>query len=407
MPRYNLLAGVRVLDLSQALVGGFGGQILADLGAEVIKVEAPGIGDSSRETVPTFKGTGYYFLALNRNKKSVEIDVQTPSGKAAFRELVKVSDVIFTNMRHKGQEHLGITYEQLKDINPSIIVASATAFGVDGPYADRVAYDDVIQAMSGISSITTDSNNAPIRTAVGSSDIANAMFTVIGIIAMLYKRKETGKGTSVDVNMLSSSMAIIEYLFQYYFVTGIIPPPMGTKHTAIATFGFFKTRNGYLAIGPSWPRIARVVGKEWMIDDPRFKERAQRFLHKDECNAEIEEALGQADTEDWMNIMVLEDLPAGPVLDLRQVESDPQVQHNKTIINIDDPVLGEIKQIDCPVRVRGVPAEEHSPPPTLGQHTEEVLRELVHYSDDQIKRVLEENEAHNEELRNTSVRRTL
>ena len=407
MPKYDLLAGVRVLDLGQALAGNFGSQILADLGAEVIKIETPGPGDQTRDTVPQLGNDGYYFLALNRNKKSVVLDLQTESGKKAFLDLVKISDVVYTNLRAKAQEHLGITYEQLKEINPRIICCSITAFGKGGPYQDWPAFDDVIQAMSGISSLTTASDGTPVRTAVASADISASVFAVIGIVGALYKRKETGNGMEVELNMLGSSMAFIQQLFQYYFLTGNFPRMGGAKHPAIATFGFFRTRNGYIALGPCWSRITRVINKEELVDDPRFKEPEQRFLHKDELNAEIEAFFIQHDTEDLMNILRAEDIPAGPVQDLKQVETDPQTNIDKMIRKIVDPIRGEVRVIDCPIKIQGLKEEEHSVPPLLGQHTDEVLKELLNYSEEEIMRLKKESEAHLEELLRTSVRRRL
>ena len=407
MPKYSIFENVRILDLSQALSGPFATQILADLGAEVIKIEAPGVGDQARETTPRVKDDGYYFLALNRNKKSITLDLQTRSGKQAFLELVKISDVVFDNMRQRGRKHLGITYEELRGINPKIISASLTGFGTSGEYRDRSSFDDVGQAMSGISSLTTDNDGVPVRTGVGSADISAAVFSVIGIVSALYKREKMGEGSAIEVNMLDTCLSFIPQMFQYYFVTGNLPPRMGTKHPAIAGFGFFKTSNGYIAIGPSWPRIARAVNRENLIDDPRFKDPNARRLHKDELNTEIETALSEADTEDWMNIMVVEDIPAGPVEDLSQVETDPQVIHNKMIRKIRDPRRGELKVIDCPIKIPNLAEEDHLAPPQLGEHTDKVLREFLNYSEEDLARLKEEMEAHTDELLKTSVRRAI
>ena len=407
MSRYSLLKGIRVLDLSQALAGPFGSQILADLGAEVIKIEPPGTGDITRETVPQLQNDGYYFLALNRNKKSLTLDLQTDSGKRAFVSLVKISDVVYDNMRAKARVHLGITYEQLREINPSIITCSITGFGSSGPYRERSAFDDVVQALGGTSSLTTDKCGVPIRTAVGTADISAAMFAVIGVITALYRRKEKGEGMKIEVNLLDSSIAFMPQLFQLYFITGNLPPRMGTKHSTIATFGFFRTKDGYIGLGPCWPRITRVIDKEELIDDPRFKHPAARSLHKDQLNAEIEAFFSQMETADILNMLHAEDIPAAPVQNLRQVESDPQVSHNKMIMKMRDPAHGEIKVIDCPLKMSESAEEQHLPPPILGQHTDEVLRELLKYSGEEIAEIKLEFQKHLKELGEKSVRRRL
>jgi crotonobetainyl-CoA:carnitine CoA-transferase CaiB-like acyl-CoA transferase len=406
MPKYNLLNGVRVLDISVALAGPFAMQIMADLGAEVIKFEAPVVGDGTRDTVPRVgEKDGYYFMALNRNKKSVAIDLQTQSGREAFNELVKVSDVVFSNLRLKGLQHLGITYENLSKINPSIIFCCLNAFGKEGPYSEFPAFDDVVQAMSGISGITTDDTGAPVRTAVGSSDISAAVFCMIGILAALLKRKETGKGMEVSASMLGSSMAFITQFFQFYFSSHQLPPRVGTKHPAIAGFGFFKSKDGWVALGPCWSRITRVINKVELAEDPRYKEPVNRFLNKNALNAEIQEFFSQVDTADLIDLLRAEDIPAGPVLDLKQIELDPQVQYAKIIRTIKDPVRGDLRVIDCPIMVAGLPEEDHLPPPQLGQHTDEILGELLHYSTEKIAKIKRDAEEHSVELIDKSVRR--
>ncbi len=407
MPKYKLLEGVRVLDLSQALSGPFMTQILGDLGAEVIKIEPPGMGDQTRATVPRKEKDGYYFLSLNRNKKSITLDLQTPTGKKAFHDLVRISHIVFDNMRPKAREHLGITFEELKKVSPAVISCSLTGFGTGGEYRDRLAFDDVCQAMSGISSLTTDNNGQPVRTAVGSGDISAGVYAAIGVIAALFKSKESGTGMAIEVNMLDTGMTFIQQFFQYYFVTGNLPPQMGTKHPAIAGFGFFKTNDGYLALGPCWPRITRVVNRDELAEDPRFKEPLERMKNKDVLNAELESAFSEVDTEDWVNLMLVEDIPGGSVKNLKQVENDPQVLHNRMIQTIQDPHRGEIRIIDSPIKMPGMAEEEHLPPPALGEHTEEILRGLLNYSPDQIKKMQTESAEHLQELLTTSVRRVI
>ncbi len=406
MPKYDLLNGVRVLDLTVALSGPFAMQVLGDLGAEVIRLEAPKVGDLTRDTFPRLgERDGYYFIALNRNKKSIEIDLQTESGHKAFEDLVKVSDVVFSNLRRKALEHLGVNYENLRKINQSIIFCCLTGFGKDGPYADYPAFDDVVQGLSGVSSLTTDDMGAPVRTAVGSGDISAAMYCVVGILAALYSRKETGCGAEINTSMLAANMSFIGQLFQYYFVSHKLPPRMGTKHPAIAAFGYFKTKNSWIALGPSWSRVARAINRSDLIDNPEYKEPVDRFLHKNELNAEIQAALSEIDTDDLLNIFRSEDIPAGPVNDLKQVESDPQVRHAQIIRTMNDPSRGELTIIDCPIRLAGTDGVEHTAPPLLGQHTDELLSTVLAYSAEQISKMKQEADKHSEELLQKSVRR--
>lgn len=407
MPRYNLLEGVRVVDLSQALSGPFGSQILADLGAEIIKIEAPFVGESTRRTFPQLKGDGYYFMALNRNKKSITLDLQTPTGKRALEELIKVSDVFYTNVRGKAIQKLGLTHDELIRINPTIITAILSGFGISGEYKDRNAFDDVAQAMSGISSLTTDQQGMPVRTAVGSADISAAVYTVIAVIAALYKRNETGLGQRIEVNMLDSCMAFIGQFFQIYFLSGQLPAAMGSKHAAIPGFGFFKCQDGKIAIGPSWPRLARAINREDLIDDPRFIELGDRFKNKDILNVEIEAATMELDTESLSNIFEVEDIPHAVVDDLRHVENNPQVIHNGMICKLEDPHRGEIKVIDSPIKMPGAAELPHQAPPVLGEHTSTVLKDLLGYTDEELDVLQAEAEAHSQELQENSVMRSI
>jgi len=394
MPRTTVLAGVRILDLSQATAGPFGSQLLGDLGAEVIKIEPPGVGDTTRVMTPQLKGQSYYILALNRNKKSVALNLRTKTGKEAFFDLVKISDVVWSNLRYGVLEKLGVDFESLQKVNPRIILCTITGYGNSGPYARYPSYDDNIQGLTGIFSLCGQEGGMPMRSAVAIADLAGGLFGTIGLISALYHRERTGVGTKVELNLVDSCMSLLGTHFQSYFLTGKLPKPAGSHHPIGGISGVYRTRNGYIVLGPCWPRITRVINREHLIDDPRFSTYEKRFQNKDLLNAALEEGLLQADSEDWLELMHEEDIPAMPLNTLDKAIQDPQIQNNNPIIGMRHPLYGEMRAIDCPIKIAGAGESDHLPPPTLGEATEQVLKELLGYSEEKIGELKrEESEA--------------
>lgn len=391
------LTGVRIVDLSIAHAGPFGSQLLADLGAEVIKIEPPDTGEIARDLSPKLEGEGYYFLALNRNKKSVCLNLYTELGKQAFYDLVKISNVVYDNLRGGVLERLGADYKTLKTINPHIISCSITGLGSSGPYQGYATFNDIAQGYSGMSSLCGEPGGKPMRSPVAIADISAGIFSAMGIIAALYQNRETGLGKRIEVNLLDSCMALMATEFQYYFATGQVPPPPGSRHPTAPLLGVFKAKDKYITLGPSWPRIARVINKDCMIDDPRFATLEAKQQHRKELEDEVEEALQQAPAVDWLELLHAEDIPAGPVNTLDEVIRDPQVIHNQAVITTQHPKCGEIKGIACPIKLEGIEGEQKSPP-SLGQHTEEVLRKLLGYSEDRIEEMHKQAREHQEEL---------
>lgn len=264
------LTGIRILDLSHAHAGPYGTQLLGDLGAEILKIEPPGRGDIVRGLNPSLKGESYYTLALNRNKKSIVLDLYTESGRNTFYDLVRLSDAVFDNFRAGVIERLKIDFDALKEINPRVISCSITGYGSSGPYKEKPAIDDIIQGMSGSFSLTGDRNSGPLRPGIAIADLSGGFFGAMGIIVALYERQKTDKCVRVEVNLLESTMSLMSNHFQMFFLSGEPPKPQGRRHPA-APIGVFQTMNGYVTLGPSWPNIAHALNRTWLIDDPDRK----------------------------------------------------------------------------------------------------------------------------------------
>ena len=378
------LTGVRIIDLSQAHAGPYGSQMLGDLGAEIIKVETP-MGDLLR-------GSGYYLRSLNRNKKGMVLDLTTETGKQALYDLVKVSDVIMDNFRAGVSERLGFDYETVSKMNPRIISASITGYGSSGPYVRYPSYDDIAQGIGGMASLCGEPGGKPMRSAAAIADVGAGIFCTYGVVTALYQREKTGKGSRVEVNLLDTVMALLDNMFGFYFFFNQVPPPQGSRHPLTPLLGYYKAKDGYIAIGPSWPRICRTINRESMIDDPRFKEPAERQKNKKAMEDEIEDALQQANVEDWVNLMRADDIACGPVNTLDKVLQDPQVVHNNNVIEMEHPELGKIKAVGCPIKLPGSISGENTPPPSLGEHTEQVLKTVLNYSDEKIAALKKEQE---------------
>ncbi len=393
------LSKVRVLDFSHTTAGAYGTMLLADLGAEVIKIEA---GDGGSDRIipgPKFNGNSYVYVALNRNKKSILLDLRTTTGKEAFYELVRVSDVVWDNFRSGAMQRLGGDYETLKQINPGIISCSITGFGPSGPYRDWPSYDIIACALSGMMSITGEPGRPPVRPGIALGDLGPSMFAAIGVCAALAARSHTGAGQKIDVSQLDSMVSLMGTHIAYYLCGGGVPGPEGSGHLTVTPYGAYPTKEGYLVLGPSWPRITRVIGAEWMQEDPRFRDRETRCQHKNELDGVLTERFLQEKAEDWLELLHVEDIPAAPVNTVDKTVADPQVRHNKMLVELKDSSGNRTQVAGNPIKAsHGGGKEEFTLPPALGEHTDEVLSQLLHYSPEKLATLKKEYRDHATEL---------
>ena len=385
------LSGVRVLAIENYLAGPVASMTMGDLGAEVIKIE-PEEGDMSRLTVgPNHKGESNHYLSWNRNKKSVVLDIRTPLGKDALYDLVRVSDVVINNFRPGAMERMGADHETLKKINPRIISLNLTGMGPSGPYQDFPVVDSVAAGLSGLLSVTGEPDGRPVRPGPAVCDITCALYGVIATIGALYQRDRTGLGQNIDVPLLGASVALMGYHISYYTCSGEVPQPLGSGYPFTAPFGAYKTKDGWIVLGPCWPRIAYAIGAEWLVDDPRFANTEDRLKNRLELDKEIEKYFIQATTEEWLAILRMEDIISGPLYTVDQTTDDPQVNHLNMILNIEHSLGGTVRLAGNPIMMPSLRGE-HLPPPTLGQHTNEVLTDVLGYSEDRVKKIREEQE---------------
>jgi Predicted acyl-CoA transferases/carnitine dehydratase len=403
------LTGARILSFGSVHAGNYCAKILGDLGAEVLKIEAPGRGDMIRDLGPFASdpelGVGSYVVAMCRNMKSVALDLYTESGRQAFHDLVKASDVVFDNYRAGVMERVDADYDALRKINPRIISCSICGYGSSGPYSHRPSYDDLAEGLSGMSSLCGErTGGRPIRSPVAIADISAAMQAAIGIISALYQREHTGKGTRIAVNLLDVCMSIMDTHYATYYLTGKVPGPQGSKHPTTPLLGAFKCKDGYMVLGPSWPRICRVINREDLIDDPRFNSPAKRFENKEALEDALEQELEKYDREAILALFEVEDMAGGPLNNMEQALADPQVIHNRATITLEHPTYGKIQNIDNAIKVQGIEGTP-TPPPLVGEHTEEVLKSILNYSDEQIRKLTEEAEKHSKELIELHARR--
>jgi formyl-CoA transferase len=368
------LAGMTVLDLTQVMAGPFCTMILADLGADVVKVESPGSGDQTRTS---FALPGA-FRALNRNKRSVTLDLKSDAGRAAFHGLVGSADVVVENWRPGVAARLGVDYETLRPLNRGLIYASVSGFGQTGPYADRPGYDLIAQAMSGIMSVTGEPGDRPVKSGIPVADLGAGLFTAVGVLAAWASRQRTGLGQYVETSLFEAALALSVWESTEFWATGVAPRALGSAHRMSAPYQALATRDGFVTVGANnerlWRRLCGALGAEELADDPRFAGNEDRMAHRAELVAELERRLAGEDTAVWVERLLAAGVPAGPIQDYRQVlEEDPHVQARGMVTTVEHPVEGPVRVLSSPLHLSGTPATVRLPPPLLGQHNDEVL----------------------------------
>ena len=374
------LSGIVVLDLTRVLAGPFCTMILSDLGAEVIKVEMPHKGDDSRYFGPFKNGKSLYFLSLNREKKSISLNLKKQEGKNILKELVKKSDVLVENFRPGTMEKLGLGYEVLKEINPRLIYAASSGFGHTGPDSKKPAYDMLVQAMGGIMSITGWENTPPTRVGMSIGDITASLFTAIGINAALYQREKTGKGQKIDVAMLDCQVAILENALTRYQVSNTIPKPMGNRHPTITPFQAFKAKDEYfvLPIGNDklWQKLCAALDRLDLSQDPRFVTNSLRTQNSSALHDILTVALSKHTAKEWLALFVDQGIPAAPVNTVAGVFEDPQIKARKMLVHVQQPNAGDLIIAGSPVRMSSYKDRYYAPAPQCGKDTQIILKEI-------------------------------
>jgi crotonobetainyl-CoA:carnitine CoA-transferase CaiB-like acyl-CoA transferase len=381
----NLFEGVRVLDLSRMLAGPYGSMLLADMGAEVIKIEEPDGGDPMRVMGPPFlpEGESAYFLSINRNKKSLALDLTTPAGREVFLDLAAQTDVVWENFRPGVMERLGLAYATLAGVNPGLIQCSISAYGQDGPYRDWPAFDLALQAMGGAMSLTGEEGGRPVRMGLPMGDLAGGMFGAFAVAGALFRRSRTGQGAHVDLSLLDCQVSLLTYIAQYFWADGRVPGRMGSGHASVVPYQALATRDGHLIVAvfaeKFWAGFCRALERSEWEADARFASNRQRLAHRDVLMPLVETVFRERTTEDWLARLHAAGVPAAPILTVDRVLADPQVRHRRMVVDVEHPRHGALPTLGTPIKVDGATDLPVTAAPGLGQHTDALLTGLLKY----------------------------
>jgi formyl-CoA transferase/CoA:oxalate CoA-transferase len=374
------LEGIRVLDLSRHLAGPFAAMTLGDLGADVIKVETPGSGDDTRRFPPYWNGVSTYYLSTNRNKRGITLDLKSDDGQGIARRLAEQSDVLIENFRPGTTERWRLGFDDLHAINPRLIYCAVSAFGSDGPDRDKAGVDLLMQAATGLMSITGEHGRPPVRAGTSLIDLTAGANAVQGILAALYVRERTGSGQRVEVSLLGAGVSWLTYHATAYFATGEIPKRMGSNHAAVAPYGAYPTSDGYLVVAVAtdalWRRFCGALGPNEFVDDARFASNPDRLRYREELDAILFPVLAKRTAEEWTDILTAAGVACGPVNTLDRVLSMPQVEHDELVVEVPRPDIPDFRMPGLAIKLKSTPGTIRRPPPDLGQHNDEVLAEL-------------------------------
>jgi len=375
------LSGVRVLDLTRVLAGPFATMILADLGADVVKVERPGDGDETRQLPPLQQGESHYFMSVNRGKRGVVIDLKQAAGVDLALRLARVSDVLVENFRPGVTARLGVDYDRVRAVNPEIVYCSISAFGQSGPLAERSAFDIAMQAMGGVMSVTGEPGGPPLRSGLPMADLGTGLFAAIGVLAAVVERQRTGRGQLVDVAMFDAMTGLLTQYAGRYFMTGESAGRVGNGHPAVAPYGSYPAADGDIVIaniGESfWPKIARALGRPELASDERFATNADRLRLREELDALIAAETRRRTVAEWEARFEAGDVPHAPVLTVAQVLEHPQAGARGLVVDVDHARLGRMRTTGRAIGLPAHPPARPLPAPVLGEHTDVVLRELL------------------------------
>jgi len=399
------LSHIRVLDLSRILAGPTSTQILCDLGAEVIKIERPGAGDDTRQWGPPYlkdeegndTSEAAYYLSANRGKRSVTVDISKPEGQKIIRDLAAKSDVVVENYKVGGLAKYKLTYEDLKDENPGLIYCSITGFGQDGPYAPRAGYDYMIQAMGGMMSITGEEDGrpggGPMRVGVAMADLSTGLYSTIAIVAAIAHRERTGEGQYIDMALLDCATAMLANQGMSYLTTGNAPQRVGNRHPNVVPYQPFETSDGYVVIAVGndgqFRKLCGVLDLDHLADDPKYATNSARIQCQPELAEILKAPIKLRSTADWLATLEEVNVPCGPINDLEDVFNDPQFKHRGMVVEQEHPLAGTMSLLASPINLSATPVEYQGAPPTLSQHTDDVLSRVLELDAGEIKKLRE------------------
>jgi len=395
MNNSEALLGIRVLDMTRVLAGPFCTMLLADMGAEIIKLEIPGKGDDSREFPPFKDGESLYYINLNRGKQSITLNLKTPEGKRVFLDLVKKCDVLLENFRPGTMERLGLDYDKLREVNPRLVYAAISGFGQTGPYRERPGYDIIGQAMGGLMSVTGWPSGPPTRSGTAIGDVLSALFCSVGILSALNIRGRTGIGQFVDVSLVDSVYAAMENIPQRYFVEGLIPERLGNRYEFVYPYDSFVAKDGYVIIGIAndaiWSRFLTCTSLSILGDDERFTDNPKRVENHEALKVLIEEWTKKRKVEDIVKLLSENRIPSCPIYDLKQASEDHHIANARgMVVNVEQPRLGSLRLQGNPIKMSMTDPKPRGPAPSLGGDNQNVFTKLLGYSEEEFQRLKRE-----------------